>query len=246
MMFVEPPPTRYDLQFRLLGFPVRVHPLFWLIAILLGGLGNPLSLLIWVAVVFASILVHELGHALMFRLFGRGARIVLYHMGGLTYPEGAAMPGGLARRVSSGASEILISLAGSGAGFLLVAVVVGLAMLAGASVGVVTLLRVIPLFVAYFPHANRLLNELLWQLIWVNVIWGVINLLPVYPLDGGNVARLVFQKVDPYHGMRKALTLSVATAVAVAVVGALLMRSLFFVFFYGLLALSNYEALRRA
>ena len=79
-MLAEPNRTPYDLNFRLFGFPVRIHPLFWLGAVLLGGWTFDLGLeyaAIWVAVVFVSILVHELGHAIAFRTFGVDSHIVL-------------------------------------------------------------------------------------------------------------------------------------------------------------------------
>src|SRR5512146_1456782 len=88
LFFQSPPPTRYDLRFSLLGFPVRVHPLFWLIAVLLGSASADLvQILIWVLVVFVSILIHELGHALAFRRYGLSSQIVLHFAGGLTIPE---------------------------------------------------------------------------------------------------------------------------------------------------------------
>ena len=62
-LFQPPPPTQYDLRFAIAGIPVRVHPLFWLITILFGFSADLIQLLIWVFVVFVSILVHELGHA---------------------------------------------------------------------------------------------------------------------------------------------------------------------------------------
>jgi stage IV sporulation protein FB len=76
-MFQIPPPTRFDLRFSILGFPVRVHPLFWVIALLLGsGSGNLFYMLLWVIGVFISILIHELGHALAFRRYGQEAEII--------------------------------------------------------------------------------------------------------------------------------------------------------------------------
>ena len=88
LLFQPPPPTRYDLRFILFGFPIRVSPLFWLIAILLGSSsGDPLQILIWVLVVFVSIVVHELGHALAFRRYGLASQIILHFSGGLTVPE---------------------------------------------------------------------------------------------------------------------------------------------------------------
>ena len=54
--------TPYDLRFHALGIPVRVHPLFWLGAALLAGRADDLAVIvIWVACVFVSILVHEYG-----------------------------------------------------------------------------------------------------------------------------------------------------------------------------------------
>ena len=65
MLFAEPPPSQGDLRFRFFGFPARIHPFFWLVTVLLGARGDvsAVDLLVWVVVVFVSILVHELGHA---------------------------------------------------------------------------------------------------------------------------------------------------------------------------------------
>jgi len=82
--------TPYDLRFSLLGIPVRVHPLFWLVAVVLGFGRNDRNLalvVVWVACVFVSILVHEYGHALMARAFGSSPSIVLWGMGGLCYSQ---------------------------------------------------------------------------------------------------------------------------------------------------------------
>ena len=78
-MLAQPGTTAYDLRFRLLGVPIRVHPLFWLVSLMLGGAaGADLSdrreqalLLIWVAVVFVSILGTRWGTR--WRRSGRGS-----------------------------------------------------------------------------------------------------------------------------------------------------------------------------
>ena len=71
MLLFEPPPSPGDVHFRLFGVPVRVHPFFWLTTVLMGlnpkGGTPPAELLIWVAVVFVSILVHEFGHVALIR-----------------------------------------------------------------------------------------------------------------------------------------------------------------------------------
>ncbi|MCH8921713.1 MAG: peptidase, partial [Planctomycetes bacterium] len=105
----EPPKTQFDLHFSLFGFPVRISPWFWAMSLLLGfRLGNPKLLLMWVGVVFVSILIHELGHALAMRYYGWNARITLYAFGGLaSYESNWSMQQGH----SSPKSQILISLA---------------------------------------------------------------------------------------------------------------------------------------
>ncbi|MEZ6147021.1 MAG: hypothetical protein R3B91_16710 [Planctomycetaceae bacterium] len=83
-MFGPVQPTPYDLTFSLFGIPVRVIAWFWLTAVILGFSSvhiGPEYLLAWVAIVFVSILVHELGHALVAAAFGYPPRILLYHFG---------------------------------------------------------------------------------------------------------------------------------------------------------------------
>lgn len=90
LLLEPPPPTRYDLRFTLVGVPTRVHPLFRILAVFFGGFApDPVRLLIWVAGVFVSILIHELGHALAMRRCGQPSQIVLHLMGGLTVRLGA-------------------------------------------------------------------------------------------------------------------------------------------------------------
>src|SRR3954464_14267452 len=85
-VLLEPQETPYDLRFRLFGIPVRVHPLFWLFSAILGwnwieeGVAY---VLLWVACVFISVMIHELGHIFMGLVFGSPGYIVLYSFGGL-------------------------------------------------------------------------------------------------------------------------------------------------------------------
>lgn len=194
-MFAEPERTSWDLNFRLLGFRVRVHPLFWLGAVLLGASAFEAGLhfvLIWVAVVFVSILVHEFGHALAFRQFGTNSHIVLWMFGGLAIPE---------TTVSGRWRRIVVYLAGPFAGFLLCGLVYGSNKL--------------------FPWIDRdtpqLMIMLYFWLIMVNLYWGILNLLPVFPLDGGQVSRELCGWKWPGRGLIVSLKISVGVAVAFAV-----------------------------
>lgn len=197
-MFGPVQPTEYDLTFSLFGIPVRVIPTFWLAGVLLGWpyihvpeFGYAL-LLIWVAVVFVSILVHELGHALTALLFGYPPRIMLYHFGGLAMYEPL-------RDYTAGKS-ILITFAGPGAGLALW--------------GVTFLVQ------SMVPFTSPLAAHVFRMLVWVNLWWSLINLLPVFPLDGGQICREICTSISSYTGILWALRISIVVG-ALAGVGLL-------------------------
>ena len=243
-LFQQLPPTRYDLRFSIAAIPVSVHPSFWLIALLFGASGDILLLPIWVLVVFVSILIHELGHALAFRRYGQRSQIVLHFAGGLTIPEPVYWGGGYANVGLTANQQIFISLAGPGAGFLFAAVVIGIVVGLGGSVGISRLLGIpLPLSAA-LPFGGVVVNALIGMLLWVNIFWGLINLAPVYPLDGGSVTRNVLVQTDPIDGIRKSLWISVIAGGMVALIGLIFFRSLFIALLFGLLAFQSYQSLQ--
>lgn len=245
LLFQPPQPTRYDLRFSIAGIPVTVHPLFWLIALLLGSTGDILLVPIWVGVIFVSILVHELGHALAFRRYGQRSQIILHFAGGLTVPEPVSWGGGYANVSLTPNQHIFVSLAGPGAGFLLAGVVIALVALAGGSVITTWLFGFIPLPLnAILPAGGQVLTVLVTMLLWVNIFWGLINLVPVFPLDGGHVSRNVLLQADPVGGVRKSLWISVIAGALVALAGFVFFRSLFMSLMFGMLAFQSYQALR--
>jgi hypothetical protein len=86
IVFMDPGQTPYDLRWRMLGTDVRVSPWFWLVSAIMGWSAmeqGVVYLVLWIACVFVSILVHEFGHVLMGRVFGTDGHIVLYSFGGL-------------------------------------------------------------------------------------------------------------------------------------------------------------------
>lgn len=118
--------------------------------------------LLWVPVIFISILVHELAHAAMIGAFGYGpSQIFLQGIGGVTINERRARPW----------QDLLISAAGPAASFLLAW---------GVSL----------IFVSV-PYARRdpFLLALLPLLAQANQLWAIFNLLPVAPLDGYGILR---------------------------------------------------------
>jgi stage IV sporulation protein FB len=230
-VFLEPSRTPYDLNFHVLGIPVRVHPFFWVVALLfgMGGSPEPGSILIWVGVVFVSVLVHELGHALTARYFGCQPWITLYGFGGLASFR-PTFPGA--------AKHILILLAGPGAGFGLAALVMAAVHFTGNAI------RFFNFEIGSGNYiANERLYELTFYLLYVNIFWGIINLFPVFPLDGGQIARQVLVSLNPWQGMRQSLWLSVLTGALLAAFG-LLSGQPYLALFFGFLAFSSYQAVR--
>lgn len=175
------------MRFRLGSIPVRVQPAFLFLALFMAmNERDPRLIGIWLVVVFVSVLAHELGHALVGKAFGLVPQIDLHGMGGTTSWTGGAELGP-ARRVA-------ISLAGPFAGFLLAALVFA--------------------FVLASPPPDRFGQFAARQLMVVNVVWGVFNLLPLLPLDGGNVLKTTLDAITKGRGEKPARMISIVCCVA--------------------------------
>jgi Zn-dependent protease len=206
--------------------------------------GDVLQILIWVSVVFVSIVVHEMGHALAFRRYGVGSHIVLHFMGGLAIPESAPWGGGYANVAPSPRQQIIISLAGPFAGFLLALLVIAGVIFAGGSIGISFLFGLIPIpQLTALSFGGAALRLFIVMMLWVNVFWGLINLLPVFPLDGGQVARNVLIQYDPFDGARKSIWLSIITGAVIALAGFFLLDSIYMALLFGILAFQSYQSL---
>lgn len=224
-----------------MGIPVQVHPFFWVIGVVLGMRLPPPLLILWVAVLFVSILVHEMGHALTMRYFGFQPRVVLYSFGGLAIADS-----GYGSQPRVGPRErILYTLAGPGAGFAFAALVMLVITVANWQVRFD--LSGFPVFWKLRMPAGQ--SEVAWDLVqmllYVNIFWGLMNLLPVFPLDGGQVAREILTLQDPWKGTAKSLWLSVYVGGATAVYCAFMMQSMYMALMFGVLAYSSYEMLQR-
>jgi Zn-dependent protease len=244
----EPQRTPWDLHFSLLGIPVRVHPLFWVIAAVLGFNAAPpeaknplLYLFVWIAAVFLAVLVHELGHALVMRSYGFSPWVTLYGLGGLT---SAGQAHAYRSRGADTWGQILISAAGPGAGFLLAAAIVGLLVLFGPGVEIFLIGGFLPYVSVGGLIGSLVFTAFVQYVLVVCIFWGIINLLPVYPLDGGQIAREILLQANPRDGIRQSLVLSIVTGVAVAVIGLAALRDPFIAVMFGLLAYFSYAALQ--
>jgi Zn-dependent protease len=247
-MFAEPPRTQADLHFSLFGIPIRVHPFFWLMTVLLyisslskaEGLREMLTILAPRAVaLFVSILVHELGHALAMRAFGFRPWITLYALGGLTSRD---MSQAYGSRGTGPMAQILISFAGPGSGFLLAGAIPAALVLTGHVVQF-ELGGTFGVTIRMQQVGSPLFSDLIWYTVVISLIWGAVNLLPIYPLDGGQIAREIFLVLNPREGIRMSLALSMVAAAAMAVLG-FRTKDYFVVIMFAYLAYLSYAALQ--
>ena len=143
--------TPYDLRFRFLDIPVRIHPFFWLMSAILGFRPNDLpGVVIWIGCVLISVLIHEYGHGLMAKSFHGSPSIVLYGLGGLCFSQVERTPG----------QRLAVLFAGPGAGFVLCAAVLAVASSAWAITGSEQL-AVIQWLLGLGPDGELLLDA--WQ-----------------------------------------------------------------------------------
>jgi Zn-dependent protease/thioredoxin-like negative regulator of GroEL len=199
------------MRFTLFGIPTEVHGSFWFGAVLLG-LNDVGFLPVWVLIVFFSVMIHELGHALSIRAFGLRPEISLQWLGGLTSWSGG--------RDLSRPKRVFISFAGPLAGFVF------------AGVGY-AVLRLRPDLVASLG-AMPLKALLMFQA--VNLYWGVINLAPVLPLDGGHMLE---HTLGPKRA-RLTAGLSTIFGIACAVAG-YSFGGTWLAFLFGMLALQSFQ-----
>ncbi len=159
-----------------------------------AGAGTGLAVVMGVAfllAVFASVLLHELGHALVARRYGIATRrIILSPIGGIAQLEG--MP-------REPRHELAVALAGPAVNFVIAA---GLWLVA-------------PMF-----GATPILASLLGSLMLANLGLGLFNLVPAFPMDGGRALRAILaSRVGPYRATELAATVGKVAAGLMGVVG---------------------------
>jgi len=147
---------------------------------------------LWMSIVSVSILIHELGHAVVSKVFGYRPTVHLVGLGGLTNPN--------ANETIPWHRDVLLTLAGplSGLTLGLLAGALGLALKAS---GV----------------ASNPLTYVLFGLFGANLFWAVLNLLPVSSLDGGRIASALLTRIFGRKGFFFAQLISVALGVGVIV-----------------------------
>ena len=156
------------------GIPLKIHITFWLLLLFIGlvtgqqgGLRGGIQGILLVILLFGCVVLHELGHSLMAQHFGIGVRdIILLPIGGVSQME--KIPDEPQKELFISAIGPIISL--SLAFFFFI---------------------VARMFELNFSlqQASLLSGNLLINLFWINLILGIFNLLPAFPMDGGRVLR---------------------------------------------------------
>jgi Zn-dependent protease len=207
------------LAFNLGSIPVRIHASFFLLTLFLRY--DPrrnvqvADLVAWSIVVLISVLVHELGHAIVGKAFGLAPQIDLHGMGGLT--SWASV-----KKLSS-LKHIAISLAGPMVGL----VIGGAFFFAGSSI-------VTP---------GTFAEGVVGTIVFVNFWWAVFNLLPIMPMDGGSVMYHVLDALTKGRGLKPARIVSMVLAVILGAL-AFKLGEQWIALLAALFAFQNFQAMR--
>lgn len=182
--------------FRFAGIQVFLHWSWFLVAIFeissrMGNYSSPAWNVAEYVMLFAIVTMHEFGHALACRQVGGQAHeIVLWPLGGIAFISPPQRPG-----------ATLWSIA------------------AGPLVNVV----LVPLFFGLFLGAEHLgwgeaypdLARFLIDMVWLNVVLLAFNVLPIYPLDGGQMLRSIL-----WYGLGRAKSLQIASVIGLVGIAA--------------------------
>lgn len=212
------------LRFRLGRVPVEIELFHFIGAAMLGinqsrGDKGLLWVLLWILVVVVSVLAHEIGHALALARFRRPAAITLHGLGGVTTHAGGLTP----------KQNIVVHLAGP----------VPMLLLVG-----------LPARFWYSDQfhsrsSSEFLVHLAFDLYQVNFWWSIINLLPIWPLDGGQVLAASTQLRNRHGNMALVHWVSITVAIIGGGWALAANRDNAYIFLFGLLlAVQNFMKLK--
>ena len=207
------------IRFSIFGIPVEIQPFFWVTLALIGGAFDAdsstalLHMALFIIAGTISILVHELGHALTIRKYGLPTSITLQAFGGF-----AAYPSGILTRKQS----FLVTAAGPAIQLLL------------ALVAYVMLDRLAAI------NTNENAASFFFTLFAISLFWALINLLPVLPLDGG---QLLNAALGPAR-INITLWVTIITAAVGGLSMFLLFHSLIFPVILGMYGFQAFKALQ--
>lgn len=193
---------------QIFGVPVRFHFTFWLIVVSLivfgaRGKQSAAAMTLYIVAIFGSVLLHELGHALVARRYGiRTLEIVMLPIGGLARLE----------RQPKAAEELWVALAGPMVNLVIAGLIYLWLFVSGA-----------PLAPENWTEAND--RSLLPMIATANLVLAGFNLLPAFPMDGGRIMRSLLSRFRPEHeATRTAARVGMGMAAMMGLYGLLAMN----------------------
>jgi Zn-dependent protease len=233
------------IRFSIFGIPIEIQPFFWVITALLGGAitartaDEIFAVVLFILAALISIIIHELGHACTgLKLGGGRASILLTSFGGLAYNQGGRF---------NRQQRFWMIFAGPGAGFAFLIVLVAALSLIFGTTDVLNftsyiLFGIRPDFqsieLVSFLREKFFVFLFLKHLLWINFWWGMINLLPVMPLDGGQITDLF---VRP---QRRVYLIGLVAASSMAALSLFWLQSGYTAMLFAFFAWKNYESMQ--
>jgi Zn-dependent protease len=212
-----------------LGVPVRLHFTFvllliFLVVIGLGSNQSPATFSLFVLALIASVLLHELGHALVSSRYGiRTLEIVMYPIGGAARLERPAKPW----------EEFWIAATGPAVNLAIAGCILAIFYSPG---------RALEWFALSEPSSDNLLDRIALG----NLILAGFNLLPAFPMDGGRMLRAILSRLkSEYDATRIATWSGRMLAISMGLYGFIYMPMLAFVAFFIYLGAANEGAASR-
>jgi len=208
---------------RLFGIDLEIHFTFLFLLALYAYLGltargieGAIAGLVTITLVFVSVVLHELGHSITAQRYGvKVPRIVLLPIGGMA--EMASIP-------KDPRKELMVTINGPLVNFVIAAVIFGVLVIhqgnpldvAASTVGVMKFF--FGVFDANMPYRPWTIDweSFAWGLLTWNILMGLFNLLPIFPMDGGRIFRALMATRLPYL---KATFIAVTTAKVLAAFG---------------------------
>jgi Zn-dependent protease len=197
--------------------PISIHPFFWIFAFLLGFFISQslIGTFIWVGIIFISVLFHEMGHALTSIIFKQKPKIQLVALGGMTSYEGKNL---------NYLKQFLIVLNGPVFGIILFLIASAL------------------LYFNFFT--NQIVVAALKNIQMVNLFWSLVNLLPILPMDGGQLLRIFLESIFKERGFKMSLLVGFVFAFILALAGFAFRYYLFGAIFF-LFAFQSFDMYRK-
>ncbi len=190
---------------RLFGIPIRVHLTFllllafiWYVETSMSGPQAGLRSVVFWTLIFACVLLHELGHSLVAKSYGLTiSSILLLPIGGVSQ---------IAEIPRDPIKEVGMTIAGPVVNFVIAGVLLFFGKLGDPSL--------------QFSEISLQSGSLVVDLFWANIMLGLFNIIPAYPMDGGRILRgFIAMRKEYTEATRLAADVGKVFAIAFIVIG---------------------------